>query len=100
MQPVEIKPTTAGSAINRLHHRHDSGIACAACEITRLRAELKTEGETMEDAHDDLEAARKLLAHCADQLSPGWFQDLIRMVAREQRRPSEALKALQEMVAP
>ena len=38
---VEIAPRTPATAIAMLQHRHNVGVACAACEIIALRAELK-----------------------------------------------------------
>lgn len=39
--PVEIHPRTPNTAIALLHHRHNSGAACGACEILALRESVR-----------------------------------------------------------
>lgn len=39
--PVEIPPHGPGIFTAVLHHRHDTGWACAACAIVALRADLR-----------------------------------------------------------
>ena len=65
--PVEIQPLTPGAAIALLHHRHNSGAACAACEIVHLR--LETEG-----IRSALAEERKVCLLCRPQdmgITPG-----------------------------
>ena len=40
--PVEIHPRTPNTAIALLHHRHNSGAACGACEIVALRERISS----------------------------------------------------------
>ena len=46
--PVEIQPLTPMTSIALLHHRHNSGVACSACEIVRLRKELTSQVAALE----------------------------------------------------
>lgn len=65
---VEIAPRTPNTAIGLLHHRHNAGVACAACEIVSLRNKIAileaNLAETQAQVNDWTETAAQ---HCRNE---------------------------------